>query len=449
MGGHSVEQLRAFFDIESDTRNVWARDLRLTDTANDGDPAAAVVHMPDGEADRFKPDTKAGHLVCLLPDCPTPLLNARGGATGRRHHWAHRTAPNPRHEPESLWHVNAKAALASWVRECHPGASVHPDDRRTPGRNKPDVWVRSPWVTDADGNIGAGWSVAFEVQASAIDVRELARRNGRYGHDQIVPVWLFRSTDRLELAGRPPSGVDIPVRLRPMHSAVAGQTGRLRWFNPSTRQVATAVVSHSYQPEPRPGERWWTLDRQISFWRYPTAADTQACLRMDALDDCTVGPTGLRTPTDAWLDRQSELAAEAEDRLRAQAREASATAARIFRERYGSPDGPPASGRTPAGEEPARAGRTGFQASLFPDDTEWEAPTARPASRVDGEGTSSGPRRHEQSAPQRLAEPCPACGGVVQARSEGWPTWFIPPLGATQVAVCTECDLPFALPPAG
>jgi hypothetical protein len=58
--------------------------------------------MPDGEADRFKPDTREGNLVCVVPDCPSPLLTARGGATGRRHHWAHRSAPNPRHEPESL-----------------------------------------------------------------------------------------------------------------------------------------------------------------------------------------------------------------------------------------------------------------------------------------------------------------------------------------------------------
>jgi hypothetical protein len=60
---------------------VYARDRRL--------PAdAPLVHMRDGEADRFHDDARAGHLICPVPGCPAPELTTRHSDT-RRDHFAH------------------------------------------------------------------------------------------------------------------------------------------------------------------------------------------------------------------------------------------------------------------------------------------------------------------------------------------------------------------------
>jgi hypothetical protein len=64
-----------------DTRQVYARDRRL--------PAdARLVHMPDGEAERFHEDARAGHLICPVPGCPAPELTTRHSDT-KRDHFAH------------------------------------------------------------------------------------------------------------------------------------------------------------------------------------------------------------------------------------------------------------------------------------------------------------------------------------------------------------------------
>jgi hypothetical protein len=433
MGGHTLDELRAFFDVDLDARNVWARDVRLI-----GDTViGSVVYMPERAADRFKPDTREGHLVCLVPDCPTPLLTARGGATGRRHHWAHRSAPNPRHEPESLWHLNSKAALATWASARYPAAVVHLDDRRTAHRNRPDVWVRMPWAAGRDGQVKPGWGIAFEAQKSAIDVRELDRRNGRYIQDGIIAVWFFQVIDGVELAGRAADHPDDrgPLQLRPMHRNVAERTGRLRWFNPSTRQIATAVVVERYRPEPLEGEHWWSVPGQVSRWRHPCAGDTHAYVRIDSLDDCTLGSDGLRSPADDWVEQQAAATAAEENQLRAKAREAYATAQRI------------------AGERADRA-RQGNRLSGEPD-TRYSQRFASVETQADvceqrRNWVPSPPRwtpaaRPTPPPPDRLAEPCPYCRGVVEARSE-WPSWFVPPKGATRVAVCTGCETPFAVP---
>ena len=181
MRKHSAEELDRFFAPFAEASSTWARYCAdATDEAVDG----VLVHMPHGEGDRFRDDTKAGRYRCVLPTC-NGLFWVQAGEKNV-HHWRHRSTPSVEHSPETMWHITAKAVLAEFARTQQPGAIVHHDDKFTPSRNKPDVWVQ--WEATADEVAG---DVAFEAQHSAITTPGLKLRNARYANDGIVPIWLF------------------------------------------------------------------------------------------------------------------------------------------------------------------------------------------------------------------------------------------------------------------
>jgi competence CoiA-like predicted nuclease len=93
--------------------------------------------MEFGVGDRFRAGTAAGQYRCLMPDCKGLLRVKAGRIYG--HRWAHVVAPMPAHEPESVWHINAKTAIAEFARAQHPNATIYLDERYTPASNKPDV----------------------------------------------------------------------------------------------------------------------------------------------------------------------------------------------------------------------------------------------------------------------------------------------------------------------
>jgi Competence protein CoiA-like family len=172
IAGHGEELAR--FAGGQDTRQLYARDVRLPDEA-------ALVYLPEGEADAFRQDCRAGHLVCPLPDCPDRRYIARGGS--RRHHFAHHGGAGG-HAPERYFHLVGKRLIADLVRDRHPGAEVVVEGRVENGQVA-DVLARSP---------GSGRRYAFELQYSPLTVEEWRARHEGYCSLDIVDIWLFGHT---------------------------------------------------------------------------------------------------------------------------------------------------------------------------------------------------------------------------------------------------------------
>lgn len=102
MPKHSPEDVADFFAQASDTITTWAR------YRAEPDGEGVLVHMPPGEGERFKPDTRAGRYRCVLPSCDGLLEK-------NAHHWQHRSKTSIVHSPETLWHLTAKWVLADFA----------------------------------------------------------------------------------------------------------------------------------------------------------------------------------------------------------------------------------------------------------------------------------------------------------------------------------------------
>lgn len=422
MAGHTLEQLQAFFAPAADSSTAWA--CYRTHPGEDG----RFVHMAPGQGAQYREDTRAGRYRCLLPDCDG-LLRVKAGPVNR-HHWAHLVAPNPRHEPESVWHQNAKAALAEFARTQRPNATVHLDTRFTPAGNKPDVWVRVPvsGVPASSSDLDRGLEVAFEAQRSRIGVTELARRNTGYAVDGITAVWLFANLAATTAVFEPDDNSKPRLRLNSAHRELAATGHPLRWLNPDERSVATGYILQVRRPEPRDGEAWATVPGTVTYVRQPDRSDRHCRVRLDALTVCTLDTTGLHTPTDDWITGKAAAAAVEEERLRALARHAAtATANR--------PTPPPE--RTtwsfadanipsypPLPLEPVSQQQPATRASVR------SLPTSRPA---------VGAFRVARTLPTT----CRYCHGHI-AECREWPSWYLPPATATAVYACVRCQLPVA-----
>lgn len=166
------------------------------------------MHMPHGEGDCFRDDTTAGRYRRVLPTCDGLFWVSAGEKNV--HHWRHRTTPSVEHSAETMWHLTSKAVLADFARAQEPGAVVHHDDKFTPARNKPDVWVQ--WNV-AEG-AGAG-DVAFEAQHSAISTPGLKCPTPDTRTTALVPATSrgHRGGDVFDLRPRPrPGWVDDSTR---------------------------------------------------------------------------------------------------------------------------------------------------------------------------------------------------------------------------------------------
>ena len=386
--------LHTFFAAEQGSGSTWAREA-----ASDG---TSYVHMAAGDGDRYRGGTKAGLYLCPLDECGASLKVSAGAIY--RHHWKHLVAPVPAHSPESLWHQAAKAAIAAWASSRRAYAEVLVDTRFTPAGSKPDVWVR-------DGTL----DVAFEVQISALEARDLRGRTARYATDSITPVWLFghRQPPRLPDMGEQP---DLPtsVRLTQEHRE-ASEFGPLRWLNPDLREVATAYVEETMRADAYLGQQWSSSDVPvITYVRRPTTIDRAVLVQINPLDDCTLDAGGMHTPADAWIDaRIAEARALTEEALEAE------------------------NHRRAARTRPKPSTSTPTQAPFTPSPrTVWPMPGGHEPPVT----PSVAPQPTRRQPTRDLEErPCPVCGGTPSRRTE-WPHWYRPPKDTLYVLQCSMCD---------
>lgn len=388
MRKHSPDEVERFFAPFVESSSTWAR-YRAEPNAE-----GALVHMAPGEGERFRYDTKSGRYRCVLPTCDGLFWVSAGEKNA--HHWRHRSTPSVEHSPETLWHIAAKAVLVEFARTQRPDAVIQHDDKFTPSKNKPDVWVQ--WPARADGaTVTAAGDVAFEAQHSAISTPGLKLRNARYEIDSIVPVWLFShlTAPTIDIGLR--DGAQI--RLHEAHR-VAAETAPLHWLNPDERTVATAYVRKAIRPDVHRGEVWHDDELEpITYTRPVERLDDVVSVGIDSLDDCTLESTGLHTPTDRWIESQAALAA-------AEEAEALAAYQRRFAHRF-----------RPAPAEPDQSSGTTPQRPL-------------PAAMSTAAATP-----HYFNP---YAQPCRFCGGQPVGRNE-WPSWYRSPRNVTEVAFCSSC----------
>lgn len=214
---------------------VFARDRRLPD-------GAPLTYLERGGADRLRPDTRAGHLLCPLAECDDPRLSVRAGS--RRDHFAHRPGAGG-HGPETLAHHTAKQLIAAWLRHLYPQAALDVDSADIETGQRPDVLATFP----------DGYQVAYEVQFAHLTREQWQHRHDGYVSANVKDVWLFggRRYDRDPRGAHPPGARAVHT----VFDAVLAARHPMLLISPFTEAVAAPAggyVAHQLavrDPAPR------------------------------------------------------------------------------------------------------------------------------------------------------------------------------------------------------
>jgi hypothetical protein len=181
----------------------------------------------------------------------------------------------------------------------------------------------------------------------------------------------------------------------------------LRWFNPDLGSIATGYAEKVERPDEHRRETWdGRHEEPIRYVRHVGVGDQRVSIRIDQLDDCTLDATGLHTPADLWIAEQATLAKSLESSAKAANRDRSAS-------REHRPDIDPGEGVPHA---------------------------ASPHDAVPKHAPVAPPPRPPRVPHNPLDHPCPYCKGKIKPQTE-WPDWYRPPSTATEVLICSGCEL--------
>lgn len=277
---HEPATLRRFLGTD-DVRLVFAR-------TSDGD----VVRMPNGEAEGFRADARAGLLTCVVNDCPDKRLIVHSRAARQDGFSHHGNAGG--HSGMGYHHLQSQLLVADWLRQRYPATRVELEETTEDGRRRADVMLTAP--------NGVQW--AFEVQYAGLSVRDWRERHNDYRKRGIVDVWLWGHVPP-HLRREP--GTEDTVLLGEVQRAVAEEGMPVLWINPELAEIGAASDTHSHA---RTG-RHFRVSVAASHAQFTGAAITEYSL------DLTYG---LASPLLQHLrDQAAELAdLEAEDERLAQ-----------------------------------------------------------------------------------------------------------------------------------
>jgi hypothetical protein len=291
--GHSKADLAAFQDGE--TRLVYARYR---------DQRPGLYFLVDGNAREQRAFAKE-HLTCIVPDCRFPELTTVGRARGRdgfRHF-----AGGGGHEAESLFHMQAKIALAEWLRAQYSASTVREEESTDRRRSR----VADVMITATNGK-----RVAFEIQYASLTPADWTVRHQSYVEQDIQDVWLFGHYGA-QMRPNDSYNNDENVKLNPTHRALVDAGLPLLWFNPIIGEIATATDPSRIQVDGQP-------------LKVP-AAGRLGNLETIPLDDFRLMPDGLWSQTTRQYARNRDEVArieELEELKRRQAAEAAVEAER-------------------------------------------------------------------------------------------------------------------------
>jgi hypothetical protein len=194
-----------------DTRHVYARDTRRP-------LDAPLVFMPENEARRLRPDTRAGHLVCPVPGCPHPELTARH-VKDRRDHFVHTNAPALAHAdfPATV----ARQILRCWATSLYPRFEVLCD--QTIADVGVTVLVNSP----------TGRQVALCYTDRTLDTDTWQTRRALLESEGVAGVWIFPPRRRF---------FSPPPHLNPAPAHTAGLVLDTHLFRAMRRQGSWPLI---------------------------------------------------------------------------------------------------------------------------------------------------------------------------------------------------------------
>lgn len=189
------------------------------------DAAPGLVLLPEGEAQRMRPETKRA-LMCPVSGCTMPdLTTVDRSKAGRRDGYRH-LVKGIDHGAERMHHVLAKGLLARWARWAMPGAIAIEEHPSNDTRER----IADVFVTLPDGK-----RFALEVQYSALSVDAWRKRHESYRRQGVVDVWLFGH------AGAQSRWRDGVMQLNATQRDIAASGTPVLWINPLTEQVAYAT----------------------------------------------------------------------------------------------------------------------------------------------------------------------------------------------------------------
>jgi len=270
---HAVDVLAAFQNGERAL--VFAR--------HRDDPSAPLFHIDyDGATKVVKALTRE-HLECFMPDCADRRLKAVHRST-KRDGFSHMPGSGG-HAPESLFHHQSKALIASWVKQDWPDVRVDVELATETRDRIADVMLT--WVDGA--------RVAVEIQYSAITVDAWMERHLSYRAQGIVDVWFFGHTGkhmRTSNVGQ--------VSLAPVHEAVVTAGLPLLWINPITAQIGTVCSDRRAIALPAYGWERHTYNDGWDVRSLPVPIRSKkGDFYLNALNHCRPTPEGISVPT--WV----------------------------------------------------------------------------------------------------------------------------------------------------
>lgn len=223
---HSATTLSEFQDGE--TRLIYARpriggDLWL---------------LPDDSAKENRKFTKAD-LRCPVDSCEQPDLTTVARKLGSRDGFRH-FGRGGGHSPESLFHLQGKARILTWVAERHPRSTVRAEESSNAARER---------IADVMVTAVSGQRIAIEIQYAALTPDAWQERHDSYAAQGIIDVWLFGHYGNQLRAAHATYGEGM-VKLNPTHERVVAADMPLLWFNPITADIGTAVTGAGMRTVP-------------------------------------------------------------------------------------------------------------------------------------------------------------------------------------------------------
>lgn len=120
------------------------------------------------------------------PNC-RGIVHVRGGTERIHLHFAHQKGECAwSTEPESVRHARGKTALAHWLRDQYPVASITLEERLPEPDRIADIFVKH-----ADGR---QWAIEF--QCAPLDLEEWQRRHDAYRSAGIIDTWIIGDNRR-------------------------------------------------------------------------------------------------------------------------------------------------------------------------------------------------------------------------------------------------------------
>lgn len=93
------------------------------------------VFLEDGQAVQLRPRAKV-ELRCPVPDCENDKITTVNGNGRRRDHFRH-DGGGGHSDGEGVFHLQAKAMLASWLRTSYPDLTVREEECQRSSKSRP------------------------------------------------------------------------------------------------------------------------------------------------------------------------------------------------------------------------------------------------------------------------------------------------------------------------